>query len=139
MHKGTIYGALCLSTLLAACSPPHQVDTATKVVTAQSFSATTSTTSPPSRSTPEIPGFIDCLGPAMVKPTSITMDCASHDATIQEIKWTKWTQQAAYGTGRIKEKGSAPRTVSIVLSRPVQSAGGTVFIDVSVDGEALSL
>ncbi len=40
----------------------------------------------------------------MVKPTSITMDCASHDATIQEIKWTKWTQQAAYGTGRIKEK-----------------------------------
>lgn len=72
----------------------------------------------------------------MVKPTSITMDCASHDATIQEIKWT---EQAAYGTGRIKEKGSAPRTVSIVLSRPVQGVGGTVFIDVSVDGEALSL
>lgn len=79
-------------------------------------------------------GFINCLGSPERKPAYVVLDCANPDERLTKIKWTSWESDSA--------KASAQNTdnqeVSLVLRSPVESAQGTVFSEILVDGQLVT-
>lgn len=79
-------------------------------------------------------GFINCLGSPERKPAYVVLDCADPDERLTKIKWTSWESDSA--------KASAQNTdnqeVSLVLRSPVESAQGTVFSEILVDGQLVT-
>ena len=79
-------------------------------------------------------GFINCQGSPERKPAYVVLDCADPDERLTKIKWTSWESDSA--------KASAQNTdnqeVSLVLRSPVESAQGTVFSEILVDGQLVT-
>ncbi|MCS4489943.1 MULTISPECIES: hypothetical protein [unclassified Corynebacterium] len=78
------------------------------------------------------PGYIDCLGPALIQPRSIKLSCTSSNS-ITSITWTRWAKDTAIGSGNLRDGSS----VSIVLSDPIDTQQGWAFSQVFVDDIAL--
>ncbi|MBV7293168.1 hypothetical protein [Corynebacterium sp. TAE3-ERU16] len=120
--------AVAAATLaLAACSPPNQVPTDERVVTATELSApasiemdettamptsaqhgestshdsTTATMSTMTSSVadPEtLPGVINCVSTPSQRPTTLNLACSGNDDRLVDIVWLTWDEEQATGT-----------------------------------------
>ncbi|MCX7444402.1 hypothetical protein OS125_03970 [Corynebacterium sp. P7003] len=112
---------------LAACSPPNQVPTDERVVTAgelsspasiemdettamttspvhdesahDSTSETSSTTTTSGTAEPEtLPGVINCVSAPTQRPSTLNLACSGNDDRLVDIVWTRWDEEQAVGT-----------------------------------------
>ncbi|MDF5820836.1 hypothetical protein P4N68_07035 [Corynebacterium felinum] len=142
---------VAVSSVLVACSPPGEQDSAHKVqtathATALPFALSTGThnagrahisslidaaaSSPtPSRSKP---GMIDCLNPPSVKPQFFHVSCSDDSQMVTQISWKSWSDSSAEGTGLLNG-----RTVDIVFSQPSETTFGWIFSRITIDGSPL--
>ena len=126
---------------LAACHPPHQVDSEQKIDTATSqkaeslasYGATTAASSAPADATPTI---ANCGEVELERPTEFNLDCQGQDDVLQNITWDSWGAESATGTGtRVTQDSDAQQPeVAIALSNPQLVNGVLAYTDITVDG-----
>ena len=135
---------------LAACHPPHEVDSEQKIDTATSqkaeslasYGATTSVSSATATSTAmadETPTIANCGAVELERPTEMTLDCQGQDDFLRNITWDSWEAGMATGTGtRVTENPDAQQPeVAISLSNPQVVNGVLAYTDITVDGTAI--
>ena len=110
---------------LAACSPPNQVPTEERVVTATELSSpasiemdetsampttsaqhgesashgsTTATTTSSAADPETLPGVINCVSAPSQRPTTLNLACSGNDDRLVDIVWLTWTEEQATGT-----------------------------------------
>lgn len=159
-RKATAAGFFALAALgLAACSPPHQVDSGNKVDTATSqnpdslagsgqetqASATRSNVAQASSARAatstsaagaEQPTYTNCGKDQGTEPDRIVLACQDENDFVEEISWTEWTDSIASGTGtRVTvDPDRREEDIQIVLSNPQDVNGKMQFTTVTVDG-----
>ncbi|AWB83729.1 hypothetical protein [Corynebacterium liangguodongii] len=155
--KAIAAGFFALAALgLAACSPPHQVDSAEKVDTATTQdprslagAAQASAESAPRSNVAEAaapieasgtPVFIDCGKPAGSEPKRITLSCQDQNDFIEDITWDEWSSTIATGTGtRVTvDPDRRVENTEIVLGSPQEVNGGLQYTTVSVAGVSVN-
>ncbi|OHF37393.1 hypothetical protein [Corynebacterium sp. HMSC074A01] len=130
---------------LAACHPPHQVDSEQKVDTATSqkaeslasYGATTSASSATATSAAvadETPTIANCGAVELERPTELTLDCQGQDDVLRNITWDSWEADMATGTGT---RNAQQPEVAISLSNPQVVNGVLAYTDITVDGTAI--
>lgn len=97
-------------------------------------SAGATKTTGPRKSTGKTIGFINCLGTPEKKPDHIVLDCAHPDDRLTKLKWDSWDADSA----KASAQDSDNNTVTLVLRSPVESAQGTVFSEIWVDGQLVT-
>ncbi|MCS4534982.1 hypothetical protein [Corynebacterium sp. HS2168-gen11] len=136
----TFVGCAVVFLCLSGCSPALEVDSSVKQQTALSATALpaalkpAATTAPASglqalrtraaTATPPTsrePGIIDCIGPAVVKPTQLQLRC-NDAAMITMLTWEQWDHQQAQATGLLDDT-----PVTVVFDTPLQTPQGWIF------------
>ncbi|WKD57949.1 hypothetical protein CAPI_07045 [Corynebacterium capitovis DSM 44611] len=148
---------------LAACSPPHQVDSEQKVDTAKtqnpdSLAGSASTTKATSTNVAEasatrksadatatlapgtVPAYENCDGVAEQRPTRLALSCKDQDDFMENISWRSWGESLAAGVGtRVTvDPDRREEDATIVLSSPQIVDGELRFTVVTVDGETIN-
>ncbi|MBI9000054.1 hypothetical protein M0E87_07005 [Corynebacterium sp. CCM 9185] len=121
--------AVAAATLaLAACSPPNEVPTEERVVTASELStpasiemdessamptssrhdestsasmstgSTTATTTSSATDPEALPGVINCVGSPTQRPSVLNLACSGNEDRLADIVWLTWDEEQATGT-----------------------------------------
>lgn len=137
-------GAAALAAVaLTACSPQLESPSTEKVQTATGQDATSVGVveeQPPADiegevSAGTIVAYVGCDGEAEVEPVSITPDCANPTNSVADITWSEWFADGAVGTGINQATGNPTQ---LVLNTPVSTLQGTVFSEITVNGESIT-
>ncbi|MCZ9308875.1 hypothetical protein ACUY3K_07340 [Corynebacterium uberis] len=128
---------------IAACSPPQENPSETKVDTATSFAPPvqhSTAVSAPSAAAgahglaqASAPLYADCANAPIATPMSIQLSCFDATAIVSNIQWTAWDAQGAEGDGM---QGTVPAHVE--LTNPVTTGASTVFSTLIVNGEVVA-
>lgn len=152
---------------LAACSPPHQVDSDKRVDTATSFAAPTNAarhstaSAAPSSTTPGAPSASaaagatpvvhGCTGEPLTKPGELSLACADNNDRLVGITWSSWTAKEAVGKATRETNTCLPNcadghmetvpNVEVRLENPQEALtdGALIFTQLSVNDEVFPL
>ncbi|MBA4503919.1 hypothetical protein ACUY28_08600 [Corynebacterium sanguinis] len=144
---------------LAACSPPHEVDSGNKVDTATSqnpdslagsghetpASATRANVVEASQAnatpTPsQLPTYINCGTDVGPEPDRLVLSCEDEDDYIENITWNEWSGRIGSGLGTRVTLNPDRRVegTQVVLGNPEVIDGVLRFTTVSVDGISIN-
>ncbi|PRQ12398.1 hypothetical protein C1Y63_00980 [Corynebacterium sp. 13CS0277] len=140
--------AVCACATLAACSPPHEIDSEKWVDTATGVAAPTVAPTSAAATTvaaaDALPGYTNCVGSPEQRPDEISLACGDNNDVLRDITWTEWTATNATGTATRVTNDCTPNCadgklqktedVKVVLSNPYDTVSGASFTQVAVDG-----
>ena len=147
---------------LAACSPPHEVDSGNKVDTATSqnpdslagsghetpasatranvVEASQANATPTPVAAGELPTLINCGTATGNEPERLVLSCEDGNDFIENITWNEWSDEIASGTGTRVTLDPDRRVegTQVILGNPEVIEGTFVFTTVSVDGTSIN-
>ncbi|AKK02744.1 hypothetical protein [Corynebacterium epidermidicanis] len=89
-----------------------------------------------------VPGYIDCIGAPLQKPTVISLKCSDDSLELVDIEWSHWSEDGARGRGTlvsVDEPGQESRTPNhaVALSDPFLAPPGLVFTRITLDEQPM--